>query len=74
MINGIPLVPIDGQKAFDELTKYILGKDYYIVDPLSCDQANAIILEDIKKKYDRLNNTRSKMIWNKFINKMRFNI
>lgn len=45
MINGIPLVPIDGQKAFDELTKYILGKDYYIVDPLSCDQANAIILE-----------------------------
>lgn len=55
MINGIPLVPIDGQKAFDELTKYIL-------------------LEDIKKKYDRLNNTRSKMIWNKFIDKMRFNI
>lgn len=59
--------PIDGQKAFNELTKYILGKNYHVVDPLSNDQVNAIILEDIKMKYDRLNNSRLKRGWNKLI-------
>lgn len=74
MNGNIPLVPIDGERAFYEITEYILGKNYYIVDPLSQDQANAIILEDIKKKYDRLNNTKIKKAWNKFIDKFRFNI
>lgn len=66
--------PIDGQKAFNKLTKYILGKNYHVVDPLSNDQVNAIILEDIKMKYDRLNNSRLKRGWNKLIEKFKFNI
>lgn len=66
------LVPIDGQRAFCKIAEYILGGKYYIVDPLSRDQANAVMLEDIKDKYDRLNNTKFKKAWNKLIDKLKF--
>ena len=50
--NGITIM--DGQEAFDAVTDLILGKDYYIEDPLTNIQANPIILEDIKSKYNKL--------------------
>ena len=46
---------MSGQEAFDEVTNMILGDDYYIVDPLSNAQANPIILDDIRHKYNRIN-------------------
>ncbi len=41
------LKPIQAQDALNELCEYLLGKDYYIVDPLG----NAIIVDDIEAKY-----------------------
>lgn len=46
---------MSGQEAFDEVTNMILGDDYYVVDPLGITQVNAIILDDIKRKYNRIN-------------------
>ena len=42
---------ISAQKAVDELCDYLLGEDYYIVDPLNNTQCNLIIVEDIERKY-----------------------
>ena len=41
------------QEALQILCGYLLGKDYYIVDPVHCHQGNAIIVDDILKKYSR---------------------
>lgn len=49
------LKPIQAQDALNELCEYLLGKDYYIVDPLNNSQANAIIVDDIKAKYPPVN-------------------
>lgn len=49
------LKPIQAQDALNELCEYLLGKDYYIVDPLGPSQANAIIVDDIKEKYPPAN-------------------
>ena len=46
------LESISAQKALDELSKYILGDDWYIVDPLGVEQCNFIILNEIKRKFD----------------------
>lgn len=47
------LKPIDGQEAFDEAAKYLLGEPLYmrLVDPLCTAQCNAILLDDIKAEY-----------------------
>ena len=45
------LKPIQAQEALNELCKYLLGEDYYVVDPLGPTQVNAIIVGDIKGKY-----------------------
>ncbi len=45
------LKPIQAQDALNELCEYLLGKDYYIVDPLGNAQVNAIIVDDIEAKY-----------------------
>lgn len=42
---------MEAQKAIDELTTYLLGDDYCIVDPVSESQANDIIVEEIKSRY-----------------------
>lgn len=41
------------QDALHELCNYLLGKDWYIVDPVSQGQANTIIVQEIKKKYKK---------------------
>ena len=42
---------MNAQKAIDELTTHLLGEDFYIVDPVSADQANEAIIEEIKSRY-----------------------
>lgn len=64
--------PISGQEAFDEVVKYILGDDWYIVDPVSNDQANAIELEEIKRKWDIATGREYKDKWNNLIDKLKF--
>lgn len=49
------LKPIQAQDALNELCEYLLGEDYYVVDPLGPTQVNAIIVDDIKAKYPPVN-------------------
>lgn len=42
---------MNAQKAIDELTTHLLGEDFYIVDSVSDDQANEVIVEEIKSRY-----------------------
>ena len=42
---------MDPQKAIDELATHLLGDDWYITDPVSADQANEAIIEEIKSRY-----------------------
>ena len=44
---------LTAEEALDILTVELLGKDYYIVDPLHSHQANVIIVEDILRTYKR---------------------
>jgi len=39
---------LSAQEAVNILCNYFLGEDWYIVDPVRNDQANAIIVEEIK--------------------------
>lgn len=47
------LKPINGQEAFDEAARYLLGEPLYmrLADPLRTTQCNAILLDDIKAEY-----------------------
>lgn len=45
------LKPLTGQEAVDELIEHFLGVRWYVVDPLSTAQVNAIAVDEIKKKY-----------------------
>lgn len=38
---------MSGQEGLDFITDYILGEDYYIVDPVSNKQGNSIVVADI---------------------------
>ena len=44
------LYPLTDKQALDILTDKLLGKDWYIVDPVSREQANALIVEAILNK------------------------
>lgn len=50
--NDMPEV-LEAQEGLDMLCDFILGKDYYIVDPISNRQANVLIVLDIVNKYFR---------------------
>lgn len=67
-----PLEPMSDRQAMQELIDYILGKDWYVVDPLSNDQVNAIAVEEIKKKFDLLTNKKLKDKCNSIIDKLKF--
>ena len=49
--NGPPV--IDGQTAFNELVEHFLGKDWYVVDPLSTEQVNLQALFEIERVYKK---------------------
>ena len=40
----------DPQEAIDILKDFILGKEYYVVDPINGKQANTYIVNDIMRK------------------------
>jgi hypothetical protein len=42
---------LTADEALDILTRVLLGDDYYIVDPVGGEQANAIIVRDILSRY-----------------------
>lgn len=44
---------ISSQEAIYGLCDYLLGENYYIVDPVSSAQANAIIVDEILCKYSK---------------------
>lgn len=44
---------MDAQEAIYKLKDYLLGENWYIVDPVSCKQGNAIIVDEILRKYSR---------------------
>ena len=67
-----PLEPMSDKQVRQELIDYILGKDWYVVDPLSQDQINAIAVEEIKRKWDMLTNKKLKDKWNNIIDKLKF--
>lgn len=67
-----PLKPMSDRQAMQELIDYILGEDWYVVDPLSQAQVNAIVVEEIKRKWDMLTNKKLKDKWNSVINKLKF--
>lgn len=47
---GILPPPMDAQKALDELCRYILGDDWYIVSPIHTAQVNTEIVYEIECK------------------------
>ena len=69
---GKPLVPLSDREAIQELIDYILGEDWYVVDPLSQDQINAIVVDDIERKFAKLTNRKLKSKWNKMVDKLKF--
>ena len=46
---------------------YLLGSDWYVVDPLSQNQVNEIALFDILNKYSK-KFKKERKIWEKFVN------
>ena len=55
-----PLKPMTKEEAFDLLCDYFLGDNYYIADPVSQHQANAIMVDDIVRWYESKYSTRIK--------------
>ena len=45
--------PLEAQKAVNFLEKYLLGDDWYIVNPLTNEQANVEVVQAILEKYSR---------------------
>lgn len=43
--------PTDAQLAVNLLCQYLLGEDYYVTDPISAEQCNTVIVQDILYKY-----------------------
>ena len=50
--NMFPL-SLDPQTALDFLQEYLLGEDYYIVNPMPNIQANCEVVHDILYKYSK---------------------
>ena len=50
---GILPAPTEAQLAVNVLQEYLLGEDYYVVDPLPNCQANTIIVHDILLLHSR---------------------
>lgn len=48
---GIMQPPLSAQKAVSFLTDYLLGEDWYVVDPVNTEQCNAQIVHEILMKY-----------------------
>ena len=45
--------PLNYEQAIGKIMKYLLGDNYYIVDPVSMEQGNSVIVHDILNKYSK---------------------
>lgn len=45
--------PMEAEKALSFLTDYLLGENWYVVDPLSPKQVNTNIVHEILLKYSK---------------------
>ena len=43
------------KRAIEAIIDHLLGKDYYIVDPVNNDQANDIVVQEIINRYKPMN-------------------
>lgn len=50
---GIFSPPLEAQKAINFLKDYLLGEDWYVVDPISTQQVNTEIVFEILLKHSR---------------------
>jgi hypothetical protein len=50
---GIMQPPLKAQKAVDFLQTYLLGEDWYIVNPVNCEQGNSQVVHEILMKYSK---------------------
>lgn len=50
---GICPAPTDEKLALQVLVDYLLGEDWYIAIPISQDQANTCIVDEILRKYSK---------------------
>ena len=50
---GIFSPPLDAQMAVDFLQNYLLGEDWYVINPISTQQANTEVVHTILYKYSR---------------------
>lgn len=66
-----PLDPLTCEQALQQLIEYILGKDWYVVDPLGVTQINAIAVDEIKSKFDKLTYRRLRDKWNKTLDRLK---
>ena len=65
---GLMPSPLPAQDALHILADYLLGDDFYIVDPVGVEQGNTIITKLILDKYSkqwREDNKREKKKWSK---------
>jgi hypothetical protein len=51
---GLMPPPMDAQVAINELCRYILGEDWYVVNPISTKQCNTEIVAAIELKLKNL--------------------
>ena len=54
---------MSGQEGLDFLMDYILGEDYYIVDPVSNKQGNSMVVADIIRHCDNKDKKTRKIGW-----------
>ena len=57
------LKPINGQEAINILIDHFLGKSWYVVDPLSTSQVNAIAVDEIKHKFPKRKKLAVRMVY-----------
>jgi hypothetical protein len=50
---GLMQPPLEAQKAVDFLQTYLLGEDWYVVNPVNTEQANTQVVHDILMKLSR---------------------
>jgi hypothetical protein len=48
---GLMQPPLNAQKALDILKDYLLGEDWYVVNPVNTEQCNTQIVYEILKRY-----------------------
>lgn len=52
---GIFAPPMDAQTALNELCRFLLGDDWYSINPISQEQINTEIVYEIELKYRKYN-------------------